>query len=128
MDHEAELTAPCLLCFRYQGGDRALGICLSVIKNSVLKRNAGMRSKSKKVVFVVSSGKSWNGVFPQFPANWMKKHDVEIFGLTIGQEKNALEQLQGIATEPVEKHVFWVKKLKEIPNLLTLLNGKGKRW
>ena len=119
-------TLLALFLFRYQRGDKALGQCLSAINGSVFNQNTGMRSNSKKVLFIVTTGKSWSGIHPLFPVKWIKKHGVEIFGLTIGHKKNALEQLQEIASDPVEKHVFWVKELQDIHALSTMLKGKGE--
>ncbi|KAL9959818.1 hypothetical protein ACROYT_G033174 [Oculina patagonica] len=109
---------------RNEGGPKALGRCLSTIKG-VFKENTGMRSNSKKVLFVVTTGKSRGEMQPEFPSKWLKKHGVEIFGLTIGHGKDGLEQLQEISSTPVEKHVFWVKELKDIRTLSTMLKNKG---
>lgn len=109
---------------RYNGGPRELGKCLSTIKG-VFNENAGMRSNSKKILFVVTTGKSRGVMHPIFPAIWLKKHEVEIFGLTIGCGKDGLQQLKEISSTPVEKHVFWVKELKDVRALSTMLRGKG---
>jgi len=85
-----------------------------------------MRRSSKKILFVVSTGKTWIGMMPNFPSSWLKKKDVEIFGLTIGPSEDALDQLKEIVSAPVETHTFWVKKLQDIRPLLTMLKGKGE--
>lgn len=78
---------------RYETGHKALGRCLVAVKG-VFEQNAVMQSNSKKVLFIVTTGKSWSGIHPKFPTKWLKKHGVEIFGLTIGYRKDGLEQLQ----------------------------------
>lgn len=110
--------------YRYETGHKALGRCLVAVKG-VFEQNAVMQSNSKKVLFIVTTGKSWSGIHPKFPTKWLKKHGVEIFGLTIGHRKDGLEQLQEISSSPVDKHVFWVKEFKDLPLLSTMLKGKG---
>lgn len=85
-----------------------------------------MRNDAKKVLFIVTTGKSWGDMHPQYSSKWFKKQGVEIFGLTIGHEKGGLEQLQEISSTPVEKHVFWVKELKDIGKMSLMLRGKGE--
>lgn len=84
-----------------------------------------MRSNSKKVLFIVTTGKSWSGIHPKFPSKWLKKHGVEIFGLTIGHRKDGYEQLRKISSTPVDEHVFWVKEFNDVPRLSKILEGKG---
>lgn len=110
--------------YRYETGHKALGRCLVAVKG-VFEQNAVMQSNSKKVLFIVTTGKSWSGIHPKFLTKWLKKHGVEIFGLTIGYRKDGLEQLQEISSSPVDKHVFWVKEFKDLPLLSTMLKGKG---
>lgn len=84
-----------------------------------------MQSNSKKVLFIVTTGKSWSGIHPKFPTKWLKQQGVEIFGLTIGHGKDGFEQLREISSSPVDKHLFWVKEFKDVPLLSTMLKGKG---
>lgn len=114
----------CFRHYRYETGHKALGRCLVTVKG-VFEQNAVMQSNSKKVLFIVTTGKSWSGIHPKFPTKWLKKHGVEIFGLTIGYRKDGLEQLQEISSSPVDKHVFWVKEFKDLPLLSKMLKGKG---
>ena len=110
---------------RYETGHKALGRCLVAVKG-VFEQNVVMHSKSKKILFIVSTGKSWSGIHPKFPTKWLKKHGVEIFGLTIGHRKDGFEQLREISSSPKDKHVFWVKEFKGVPNLSKMLRGKGE--
>ena len=114
----------CFCHYRYETGHKALGLCLVAVKG-VFEQNVVMQSNTKKILFIVTTGKSWSGIHPKFPTKWLKKHGVEIFGLTIGHRKDGLEQLQEISSSPVDKHVFWVKEFKDVPLLSTMLKGKG---
>ena len=110
----------------HQGGYPALGNCLKTINTNVFIKGTGMRTNSKKILFVVSVSKTWVGMFPTFPASWLKKKGVEIFGLAIGPRKDALDQLRQLASVPTDKHIFWVKKLDEIRPLVNMLWRKGE--
>lgn len=113
-----------LLLVRYETGHKALGRCLVAVKG-VFGQSAVIRSNSKKVLFIVTTGKSWSGIHPKFPINWLKKHGVEIFGLTIGHRKDGYEQLREISSTPVDEHVFWVKEFNDVPRISKILKGKG---
>ena len=65
-------------------------------------------------------------MLPNFPSSWLKKKNVEIFGLTIGPREDTLDQLKEIVSAPVETHTFWVKKLEDMSPLYTMLKGKGE--
>jgi len=111
--------------YRYEAGHKALGRCLVAVKG-VFEQKAVMQSNSKKVLFIVTTGKSWSGIHPRFPTKWLKKHGVEIFGLTIGYSKDGFEQLREISSSPMEEHVFWVRKFEDLPSLSKMLRGKGE--
>ena len=115
----------CFCHYRYETGHKALGRCLVAVKG-VFEQNAVMQSNSKKVLFIVTTGKSWSGIHPKFPTKWLKKHGVEIFGLTIGHRKDGFEQLREISSSPMDEHVFWVKEFKDVPCLSKMLRGKGE--
>lgn len=85
-----------------------------------------MRKGSKKVLFVVITGKSRTSTRPRKYAEKLMKKGVEIFGLALGPRKNAFDQLEGLVSSPVKKHVFWLKRRKDTSSLCKMLSGKGE--
>ena len=91
---------------RYTGGMTATGTALQYVRNSLIfNAAAGARSGVKKVIYVLTDGRSNRGISPGIPAGQLKSAGVTIFAMGVTNSIRTSELL-AIATSP--HHIFHV--------------------
>ena len=90
--------------YRYTGGWTATGTALQYVRNSLIFNTAaGARSGAKKVVFVLTDGKSNRGVSPSVPAGQLKTSGVTMYALGV---TNGVQHSELLAIASSSSHVF----------------------
>jgi hypothetical protein len=99
----------------------ATGTALQYVRNSLIfKAAAGARSGAKKVVFVLTDGRSNRGVTPKIPAGQLKSAGVIMFALGVTYNIRQSELL-AIATSP--NHVFHVANYAVLNQVTQAIRG-----
>ena len=110
---------------RYTSGRTATGNALEFVHAQlVFNVKAGARKNVKKLIFVITDGRSNLGIDPIVPAEKLKENDnLTIFALGVTNKINQTE-LENIANSP--SNVFHLKDFAALKNLTLLLkNGMG---
>ena len=109
----------------YTGGLTATGTALQYVRNSLIFNSAaGARSGAKKVVFVLTDGRSNRGVSPGIPARQLKRAGVIIFALGVTNRIRNRELLE-IATS--KRHVFHVANYATLYQVTKAIQGGKER-
>ncbi|XP_042370300.1 collagen alpha-1(XII) chain-like, partial [Plectropomus leopardus] len=88
----------------YKGGNTMTGRALNHILDRNFKPNVGIRENSKRIVILITDGKSQDDI--EDPSQKMKNTGIEIYAIGV---KNAdKDQLMSIASDPIESHLFIV--------------------
>ncbi|XP_066919000.1 uncharacterized protein [Clytia hemisphaerica] len=104
---------------RYTAGATATGPALQ----QAITLFQSARRSAKKVVFLLTDGKSNRGVKPSIPAAQLKNSGVDIFVLGIGNNVNVLE-LKSIASS--NNNVFRVRNFVDLQRLINALRQKPR--
>lgn len=118
-----ELLKDAFLKAEYLGQGTETAQALDMVRSSVLP--TGRESRIAKVVVLITAGVSQDGA-PEV-ARQLKDTGVEIYTVGIGPEVDR-RQLEAIASQPVEEHVF-VSAFEDAPAIagpLTYTLSKGK--
>ncbi|KAG7229527.1 hypothetical protein INR49_031951 [Caranx melampygus] len=87
------------------GGDTNTGKALDHIYQKSFKAHVGMRTESRKIVVLVTDGKSTDNVMS--PSRNLKDNGIEIYTVGVGSRANVTE-LWSIASEPKDFHLYYV--------------------
>ncbi|KAJ8008899.1 hypothetical protein DPEC_G00083220 [Dallia pectoralis] len=91
--------------FPYRGGSTNTGRAMTYVREKVFLANRGSRLNVPRVTILITDGKSSDSF--KDPATELKNADVEIFA--VGVKDAVRSELEAIATEPVETHVYTVE-------------------
>eukprot|EP00063_Salmo_salar_P024745 XP_013999580.1 PREDICTED: collagen alpha-1(XII) chain-like isoform X9 [Salmo salar] len=91
--------------FPYRGGSTNTGRAMTYVREKVFLANRGSRPNVPRVTILITDGKSSDSF--KDPATKLKKADVEIFA--VGVKDAVRSELEAIANEPVETHVYTVE-------------------
>ena len=114
-----------LFFIRYTSGRTSTGNALEFVRMQLIfNTKAGARENVRKLIFVITDGRSNLGVDPAIPSEKLRKNDnLTIVTLGVTNKINQTE-LQRIANSP--SNVFHLKDFAALKNLTLLLkNGKG---
>ncbi|XP_069136986.1 cartilage matrix protein-like isoform X4 [Argopecten irradians] len=103
-------------------GGTSTAKALWAVKSRMLLRENGGRDDVKKTVVVITDGMSHNSNATKMAAEGLKDLGVTIFAVGVGKDAQETE-LQNIASDPVEDHVFQVpcfQSLKTIQERLSI--------
>ena len=99
----------------------ATGPALQYVRSSLIfNAAAGARSGVKKVVFVLTDGKSNRGISPGIPAGQLRRSGVIIFALGVTSNIKQSELLS-IASSP--RHVYHVANYAALNRVTQAVNG-----
>ncbi|XP_041716799.1 collagen alpha-1(XII) chain isoform X4 [Coregonus clupeaformis] len=104
--------------FPYRGGSTNTGRAMTYVREKIFLTNRGSRPNVPRITILITDGKSSDSF--KDPATKLKKADVEIFA--VGVKDAVRSELEAIATEPVETHVYTVEDFdafQRISNELT---------
>ncbi|XP_028405797.1 uncharacterized protein LOC114528378 [Dendronephthya gigantea] len=101
---------------RYTNGRTSTGNALELVRTRLIYNSkAGAREQAKKLIFVITDGKSNLGIDPGVPAGKLKQNDnVSIVAVGVTNKINQTE-LQSIASSP--SHVIHVKDFDALKKL-----------
>uniref|UniRef100_A0A4W5QH74 Collagen, type XII, alpha 1b n=1 Tax=Hucho hucho TaxID=62062 RepID=A0A4W5QH74_9TELE len=91
--------------FPYRGGSTNTGRAMTYVREKVFLANRGSRPNVPRVTILITDGKSSDSF--KDPATKLKKADVEIFA--VGVKDAVRSELEAIANEPMETHVYTVE-------------------
>ena len=109
---------------RYTNGRTSTGNALELVRTRLIfNSKAGARKEAKKLIFVITDGKSNLGIDPRIPARKLKENNnVSIVAVGVTNRINVTE-LQSIASS--SSHVFHVKDFAALKKLTqSLKDGK----
>ncbi|XP_061786814.2 collagen alpha-1(XII) chain-like [Nerophis lumbriciformis] len=98
----------------YKGGNTKTGMALSYILQNNFRRHAGMRQDSRKMVILVTDGKSQDEVV----THWQKLKETGIELYAIGVKNADENELRSMASDPLETHVYNVNDFKLLPDIV----------
>lgn len=106
---------------RYTGGWTATGTALQYVRNSVIFNSAaGARSGAKKVVFVLTDGRSNRGITPAIPAKQLKATGVTIFALGV---TNNIQRSELLSIASSSSHMFHVDSYATLNGVTKKIEG-----
>ncbi|KAL0967290.1 hypothetical protein UPYG_G00250360 [Umbra pygmaea] len=91
--------------FPYRGGSTNTGRAMTYVREKIYLPHRGSRLNVPRVTILITDGKSSDSF--KDPATKLKNADVEIFA--VGVKDAVRAELEAIATEPVETHVYTVE-------------------
>ncbi|KAM6915073.1 collagen alpha-1(XII) chain [Xenentodon cancila] len=91
--------------FPYRGGSTNTGRAMTYVRERIFQTNRGARANVPRVTILITDGKS-SDAFKE-PASKLRKADVEIFA--VGVKDAVRSELEAIANEPAETHVYTVE-------------------
>uniref|UniRef100_A0A6Q2XZ99 Collagen alpha-1(XII) chain n=1 Tax=Esox lucius TaxID=8010 RepID=A0A6Q2XZ99_ESOLU len=91
--------------FPYRGGSTNTGKAMTYVREKIYLANRGSRLNVPRVTILITDGKSSDSF--KDPATKLKNADVEVFA--VGVKDAVRAELEAIATEPVETHVYTVE-------------------
>ncbi|XP_070302583.1 collagen alpha-1(XII) chain-like [Salvelinus sp. IW2-2015] len=103
--HEMSAVVHAVRTFPYRGGSTNTGRAMTYVREKIFLTNRGSRPNVPRVTILITDGKSSDSF--KDPATKLKKADVEIFA--VGVKDAVRSELEAIATEPVETHVYTVE-------------------
>lgn len=121
VDIGAQTEAGYFHFLRYTGGLTATGTALQYVRNSLIFNSAaGARRGAKKVVFVLTDGRSNRGVSPGIPARQLKSAGVIIFALGV---TNRIRNRELLAIATSKRHVFHVANYAALYQVTKAIQG-----
>uniref|UniRef100_A0A674ES42 Collagen type XII alpha 1 chain n=1 Tax=Salmo trutta TaxID=8032 RepID=A0A674ES42_SALTR len=103
--HDMSAVVNAVRTFPYRGGSTNTGRAMTYVREKIFLTNRGSRPNVPRVTILITDGKSSDSF--NDPATKLKKADVEIFA--VGVKDAVRSELEAIATEPVETHVYTVE-------------------
>uniref|UniRef100_A0A4W5MSK6 Collagen alpha-1(XII) chain n=1 Tax=Hucho hucho TaxID=62062 RepID=A0A4W5MSK6_9TELE len=103
--HDMSAVVNAVRTFPYRGGSTNTGRAMTYVREKIFLTNRGSRPNVPRITILVTDGKSSDSF--KDPATKLKKADVEIFA--VGVKDAVRSELEAIATEPVETHVYTVE-------------------
>lgn len=91
--------------FPYRGGSTNTGRAMTYVREEIFQTNRGARANVPRVTILITDGKS-SDAFKE-PATKLRNADVEIFA--VGVKDAVRSELEAIANEPAETHVYTVE-------------------
>ena len=106
---------------RYTGGWTATGTALQYVRNNLIfNSGAGARSGAKKVVFVLTDGRSNRGIAPATPARQLKTGGVTMFALGV---TNNVQQSELLSIASSSSYVFHVDSYATLNRVTEKIKG-----
>ncbi|XP_078353361.1 uncharacterized protein LOC144638092 isoform X2 [Oculina patagonica] len=106
---------------RQRGGWTYTGRALKLAKDGLFQVSNGARPGVTKMLLIVTDGASTGGIKTlQIPVAELKAMKVNIFSVGVGKNLNRNE-LEFMASEPKDSHLFYVRNMAELPKLLHTL-------
>nr|XP_029533077.1 collagen alpha-1(XII) chain-like isoform X5 [Oncorhynchus nerka] len=103
--HDMSAVVNAVRTFPYRGGSTNTGRAMTYVREKIFLTTRGSRPNVPRVTILITDGKSSDSF--KDPATNLKKADVEIFA--VGVKDAVRSELEAIATEPVETHVYTVE-------------------
>ncbi|CAI5769701.1 collagen alpha-1(XII) chain isoform X1 [Podarcis lilfordi] len=91
--------------FPYRGGSTNTGKAMTFVREKVFVQSRGARPNVPRVMILITDGKSSDAF--KDPADRLRNSDVEIFA--VGVKDAVRSELEAIASEPTETHVYTVE-------------------
>lgn len=109
---------------RQRGGWTYTGRALKLAKTGLFQTSNGARPGVTKMLLIVTDGASTGGINSlRTPVSDLRAMSVNIFSVGVGRNLIRAE-LEFMASEPKDSHLFFVRNMAELPNLLhTLANS-----
>ncbi|XP_059841504.1 collagen alpha-1(XII) chain-like isoform X2 [Hypanus sabinus] len=104
----------------YKGGNTMTGDAIDFLIKNTFTEDAGARKSYPKIAIIITDGKSQDPVSEN--AEILRNIGVEVF--TLGIKGAELEELQAIASPPLEKHVFKVADFDRIQDVQNEIIGR----
>ncbi|XP_062911509.1 collagen alpha-1(XII) chain isoform X1 [Mobula hypostoma] len=104
----------------YKGGNTMTGDAIDFLVKNTFTEEAGARKSYPKIAIIITDGKSQDPVSEN--AEILRNIGVEVF--TLGIKGAELEELQTIASPPLEKHVFKVADFDRIQDVQNEIIGR----
>ncbi|CAH3168650.1 unnamed protein product [Porites evermanni] len=106
---------------KHRGGWTYTDRALTLAKTELFQPSNGARKGVTKILLVVTDGASNGGIKSlRSPVEELRSSKVNIFSVGVGQSLNRNE-LEFMASDPKASHLFFVRNMAELPNLLNTL-------
>lgn len=103
--HDLNAVVKAVRTFPYRGGSTNTGRAMTYVRDKIFQSSKGARTNVPRVTILITDGKSSDAFHD--PASKLKKADVEIFA--VGVKDAVRTELEAIANEPAETHVYTVE-------------------
>ncbi|XP_075940078.1 collagen alpha-1(XII) chain [Anarhichas minor] len=103
--HDLAAMVKAVRTFPYRGGSTNTGRAMTYVREKVFQTTRGARTNVPRVNILITDGKSSDAF--QEPATKLRNADVEIFA--VGVKDAVRTELEAIANEPVDSHVYTVE-------------------
>lgn len=111
----------------YYGGGTNTHLALETLRISAFKEENGDRKNAPNIAIIITDGQSSNKTLTILESSRLKKENVVMFSIGIGNNLRELE-LKAMASEPVPEHMFTVDNfgaLQGIANKITTKTCEG---
>ncbi|XP_064195946.1 collagen alpha-1(XII) chain isoform X2 [Anguilla rostrata] len=103
--HNLDAVVKAVRSFPYRGGSTNTGRAMTYVREKIFIPARGARTNVPRVTILITDGKSSDAF--KDPATKLRKADVEIFA--VGVKDAVRSELEAIANEPTETHVYTVE-------------------
>ncbi|XP_044232119.1 collagen alpha-1(XII) chain isoform X1 [Thunnus albacares] len=103
--HDLSAVVKAVRTFPYRGGSTNTGRAMTYVRDKIFQSSKGARTNVPRVTILITDGKSSDAF--QEPATKLRNADVEIFA--VGVKDAVRSELEAIANEPAETHVYTVE-------------------
>jgi collagen type VI alpha len=105
------------------GGETNIAAALRQTRSQMFSEVNGARSGVRHIAILITDGEANRERDLTIEANLTKAAGIEIFTIGITQRIN-VQELESVASAPLEKHYFFVDEYRNIESILTDLIGK----
>ncbi|XP_034073276.1 LOW QUALITY PROTEIN: collagen alpha-1(XII) chain-like [Gymnodraco acuticeps] len=102
--HDQSAVVKAVRSFPYRGGSTNTGRAMTYVREKIFQANRGARPNVPRINILITDGKSSDAFHN--PATKLRNADVEIFA--VGVKDAVRGELEAIANEPAETHVYTV--------------------
>ncbi|XP_028275079.1 uncharacterized protein LOC114444595 isoform X3 [Parambassis ranga] len=103
--HDLNAVVKAVRTFSYRGGSTNASKALNHVRETIFQSSRGSRPNVPRVIILITDGQLSDDF--EDPATRLRNADVDIFA--VGVKDAVRSELEAIATEPVETHVFTVE-------------------
>ncbi|XP_028275078.1 scavenger receptor cysteine-rich type 1 protein M130-like isoform X2 [Parambassis ranga] len=103
--HDLNAVVKAVRTFSYRGGSTNASKALNHVREKIFQSSRGSRPNVPRVIILITDGQLSDDF--EDPATRLRNADVDIFA--VGVKDAVRSELEAIATEPVETHVFTVE-------------------